>query len=207
MTYLQSRPSWRAVLGVFGVGVACCLGLAACSTPAAAPPAPQAASTVDLNQAWDVLSQSSRLAQLTPEAPLAAAGPKIMSPDEARAAAPFAFGLPAWVPPGFELQPQAEVIAPTAKAGFASVSLNWQNAQGGAIELLISQGEAGLALAGAGSEAVQIGGQPASLQQQSGLGADRLTLSWARGSLTYRLATDAGAATRAELVRMAESVS
>ena len=132
-----------------------------------------------------------------------------MSLDKARLAVPFAFGVPAWTPPGFQLQAQAEVIVPASKDGLTSVNLSWQNAQGAAIELSISQGAAGSALAGAGgdSQSLQINGQPASLRRQTGLGADRLVLSWTRAPLAYRLTLDAGAATGDDLVHMAESIS
>jgi len=204
----QRRLNWSAVLGL--VGAMAWLGLAGCAGKPPAPAVPQAASSPDISQAWTVLSQNPRFAQTSPTNSPAPAGPQSMSPAEARLAAPFVFGLPGWVPPGFELQDQAEVIAPARRGDFASVSLTWQNAQDATIELLISQGEASADLAGAGanSESLQIGGQPASLRHQTGLGgADRLVLAWASGSLSYRLTAESGAATRDELVRMAASIS
>jgi hypothetical protein len=208
---------WRPVLGIIGAAV--WLGLAACGgivVPPApqvpqAPQAPNAPDTsgVDTSGAWEALSQNSRLAQSSPTGAGAPAAPESMSPDEARLAAPFAFGVPAWTPPGFQLQAQAEVIVPASNDGLASVNLNWQNAQGAAIEFSVSQGAAGSALAGAGgdSQSLQINGQPARLRHQTGLGADRLVLSWTRGALAYRLTADAGAATGDDLVHMAASVS
>ena len=205
--------SWRPALSL--IGAALWLGLAACGGPLAAPapPVPRVlnapdASGVDANGAWEALSQNSRLAQSASADAGAPAAPESLSLDAARLAVPFAFGLPAWTPPGFQLQALADVIVPTSKDGLASVSLNWQNAEGAAIELSIAQGAAGSALAGAGgdSQALQINGQPASLRHQTGLGADRLVLSWTRAPLAYRLTADAGAATRDDLVQMAESV-
>ena len=213
------RMGWRPALII--IGAALWLGLAACGGTLA-PPAPQVlqapntpdasgadTSGADTSGAWEALSQNSRLAQLAPADAGLPAAPVSMSPDEARLAVPFAFGVPAWTPSGFQLQAQAEVIVPASKDGLASVNLNWQNAQGAAIELSISQGAAGSALAGAGgdSQSLQINGQPASLRRQTGLGADRLVLSWTRGALAYRLTADAGAATGDDLVHMAASIS
>src|SRR5436309_468759 len=72
-------------------------------------PASATASNLDNDAALSALSQSSRLAQSAPVAP------QTMSPAAAHSAAPFAFGVPAWAPPGFQLQPQAEVIVPASK--------------------------------------------------------------------------------------------
>jgi hypothetical protein len=202
---------WRPALSI--IGPALCLGLAACGGTLAAP-APQVpralnapdASGVDASGAWEALSRSAQSAPADAGAP---AAPESMSLDEARLAVPFAFGAPAWTPPGFQLQSQTEVIVPTSQDGLASVNLSWQNAQGAAIELSISQGAGGAALAGAGgdSRSLQINGQPASLRHQTGLGTDRLVLSWTRTPLAYRLTADAGAATGDDLVHMAESIS
>ena len=139
---------------------------------------------------------------------MAPAGPKLMSPAEAQSAAPFVYGVPAWAPPGFQFQPQVEVIAPPASDGFASVSLNWQNAAGASIELIISQDPQGLGLSGAGTDRqpVQIGSQLGSLWRQSGFAADRLMLDWTRDGVSDRLSADAEAVTRDDLVRMAASV-
>jgi hypothetical protein len=201
------RQNWVAVLSV--VSAMAWLGLAACGGAPAAPLAPQAPGAPATSDLWTVLSQNPRLAQSTPGDTPAPAGPKLMSPGQARSATAFAFGVPAWAPPGFQLQAQAEVISPSATDDFASVSLDWQNAQGATIELLISRGDLGSGLAGAGadSETLQIGGQPANLRHQTGFGSDRWTLSWSSASLNYRLAAESGAATRDDLVRMANSIS
>ena len=206
--------SWRPALSI--IGAAAWLGLAACGGPLA-PPAPQVPRSlsapdtngVDTSGAWEALNQNSRLAESAPADAGAPAGPESMSLDKARLAVPFAIGVPAWTPPGFQLQAQAEVIVPASKDGLTSVNLSWQNALGAAIELSISQGAAGSALAGAGgdSQSLQINGQPASLRRQTGLGADRLVLSWTRAPLDYRLTLDAGVATGDDLVHMAESIS
>jgi hypothetical protein len=206
MTRGWRRMTWRPVLGI--AGAALCLGLAACSGGGAAP-APGAPSTPVNSSGWVTLNQDISVEQLPPLSPTTEPiAPKVMSPDEARSTAPFAFGVPAWVPAGFQLQAQAEVISPTSTVGYTSVNLDWQNAQGAVIELTVSHSEAGSSLlGGSGSaESLQVGGQPATLRHQTGFGADRLTLSWTRGSLAYRLTADADAATRDDLVRMAASV-
>jgi hypothetical protein len=124
---------------------------------------------------------------------------------DARAAVPFAVGLPAWAPDGFQLLDAVEVTADPASA---SVALAWQNADGAAIDLTLSNNPAGAGrLAGAGSvEAVTINGQPASVRHTTGLGASRLVLTWTRDGVAYRLAAPADALDTASLVRMAESI-
>jgi hypothetical protein len=131
-----------------------------------------------------------------------------MSPAEAQAAAPFAYGVPAWAPPGFDLQPQVELIAPPASDGFASVALTWQDAAGARIGLDISQDKLGLGLSGTGTDRqpVQIGSQLGSLWRQSGFAADRLVLDWMLGGLSYRLSAEAGVVSADDLVRMAASI-
>ena len=199
-----------ASISVVVVFVAACGGSP--SGPAA-PPAPHGLSSeagdANTDNAWAVLSQSSRVATPVASTPAAPAAPEVMSPAEAQAAAPFAFGVPAWAPPGFELQPQAELIAPPASDAFASVALSWQNAAGASIGLVISQDKWGLGLTGTGTDPqpVQIGSQLGSLSRQSGFAADRLVLDWTLGALSYRLSADAEAVSREDLVRMAESVS
>jgi hypothetical protein len=186
------------------------LSLAACGGEAA--PAPRAPSTPIEGDGLSALNQSISIDQVierqTSAGPAGPAGPRVLSPDEARSAVPFAFGVPAWVPAGFALQDQAEVITSTSRGGYASVHLNWLNAQGAAIELAISQGDTGTLLqGGAGShEPVEVNGAPATLHHQTRLGADRLTLNWTRDSLAYRLTADAGAATRDDLLHMAQSI-
>src|SRR5579864_551430 len=104
------KRSGPVVLGAAVVVV--WLGLAACGGTPAAPPAPQAPAGSVTSDAWTALSQNPRFAQATPDDTQAPAGPKVMSPAEARSAAPFVFGMPAWAPAGFQLQAQADVIAP-----------------------------------------------------------------------------------------------
>src|SRR5262245_14425794 len=181
---------WRQRTGFMWLGVmsaVAALLVAACGgSPSgpSAPPAPHGlssdagAASANSDDAWTVLSQSKRVA--TPdsasEPTVAPSGPALMSPDQARSAAPFAYSVPAWAPPGFQLQPQVEVIAPPDSNGFASVSLSWQNPAGARIELSISQDAPGLGLSGAGTdrEPVQIGSQLGSLWRQTGFAADRL---------------------------------
>ncbi len=124
---------------------------------------------------------------------------------DARAAVPFSIGLPAWAPDGFQLLDAVEVTADPANA---SVGLAWQNADGAAIDLTISNNPAGAGrLAGAGSvESVTVNGQPASMRHTSGLGASRLVLTWARDGMAYRLAAPADALDTDSLVRIAESI-
>src|SRR5205085_6707421 len=59
---------------------------------------------------------------------------------DAQAAVPFAIGLPAWAPEGFQLLDAVEV---TADAASGSVSLAWQNAAGETIDLTLSNNPAG----------------------------------------------------------------
>jgi hypothetical protein len=206
-----------------GTALLLALSAGACSaapSATAAPPGPAArvlsstdGGSPNINDAWSVLSQSSRVAASDTsdgaDATDEPAGPQVMSPAAAQAAAPFQYAVPAWAPTGFALQPEVEVLAPPATDGYASVSLTWQNAAGATIALTISQDQAGLGLAGAGSDPqpVQIGSQLGSLSQLSGFAADRLLLYWTSGKLSYRLAADVGSATRDDLVRMAESVN
>jgi hypothetical protein len=128
-----------------------------------------------------------------------------MSLADARGAVPFSIGLPAWAPDGFQMLDAVEVTADSARA---SVGLTWQNADGAAIDLSLSNNPAGTGrLAGAGTvESVTINGQPASLRRTSGLGASRLVLTWTREAVAYRLAAPADAVDAASLVRMAESI-
>jgi len=204
-------------VSVVGTALLLALSAGACGgapSATALPPGPAArvltstdGSSPNINDAWSVLSQSSRVAGA--DATDEPAGPQVMSPAQAQAAAPFQYAVPAWAPTGFVLQPEAEVLAPPATDGYASVSLTWQNDAGAMIELTISQDQAGLGLAGAGSDPqpVQIGSQLGSLSQLSGFAADRLLLYWTSGKLSYRLSADVGSATRDDLVRMAGSVN
>ena len=123
---MAHRRTWLSGMVLIGAVVA--LAVAACGgAPAAPAPAGHVLSSSDTDNAngddaYSALSQSSRLAapDATPAPAVAPEGPKLMSPAEAQSAAPFAYGVPAWAPPGFQLQPQVEVIAQPASDGFAS---------------------------------------------------------------------------------------
>jgi len=133
--------------------------------------------------------------------------PVTLSLDEARAALPFEFGVPASAPEGFTLQDDVEVLQVEAGA-YSSVILGWLNADEAAIFLQVAWADtSGSPLGGAGdAQPVTVNGQPATLVHVTRLSQDRLTLNWKVGDLAYTLTADGGAANGDDLVRMAESV-
>ncbi len=178
--------------------------LAACASP----PAGQA--TAEDTDGWvelgsDIVIDESTFERVTPQ-PVA---PVTMSQAEAQAQLPFAYALPAWAPEGFVLQDEVEVVQPESGLGYMSVSLIWLRADEAALHLQVAQADDDQpALGAAGSsQAVTVNGQPASLVHATHLGAERLSLTWPRGDLTYTLSAEDGAATPEDLQRMAESVA
>jgi hypothetical protein len=178
---------------------------------ACAAPNPTATSPTDAaSEGWQELDDSlvldeSAFARVTPEP----VEPVVMSQSEAQAQLPFEFALPAWVPAGFALQDEVEVVQPAGGPGYTSVSLSWLGADEAVLRLRVAQAaDDQPALAAAGStEALMVNGQPATLVHTHRLGSERLALTWPRGELTYTLTAEAGAATPEDLRRMAESVA
>lgn len=138
-----------------------------------------------------------------------AVAPVEMDRAAAEAVLPFALSLPAWVPEGFAALEAVEVVAPEeVQAGdYASVIVTWEDTAGAQVQLQVSANAAGPGLSAAGAgEAVTVNGGPATLIETQGLGPSRLSLSWGRMGLDYRLTADADALTGDDLVRMAESI-
>jgi hypothetical protein len=137
--------------------------------------------------------------------------PAQMSLSEAQAALPFAVALPAWVPPGFVLRDQVEVIAPetAADGDYASLILTWEDPDGAEVQLQVSTLAADQPSVGAAGlgQAVTVNGLPATLLETQGLGPDRLTLSWTRTGLSYRLSATGGVLAADQLLQMAESIA
>jgi hypothetical protein len=137
--------------------------------------------------------------------------PSQMSLSEAEAALPFAVGLPAWVPPGFALRDRVEVIAPeTAAAGdYASLILTWEDPDGAEVQLQVSTLAADQPAVGAAGlgQPVTVNGLPGTLLETQGLGPDRLSLSWSRAGLSYRLSATGGSLAAEQLLQMAESIA
>jgi len=135
--------------------------------------------------------------------------PVTMSHAEAQAALPFEYALPAWAPEGFVLEEEVKVILPAGGLGYTSAGFTWLNAAGSVLYLQIEQRDDDQpALGAAGSsQAVTVNGQPAVLLYTRRLGLERLSLTWARGDLTYVLSAEAGVAAPEDLLRMAESVA
>ena len=137
-----------------------------------------------------------------------ASAPAAMSLAEARARVPFAVGLPAWVPDGFALQDEADIVLPTVDGKSAALIVTFQNAAEDAITLQVSQGtEARTYAEGAVSaEQIQVNGQPATLARSGFFNRNHLGLSWKRQEVSYSLAAEEGVVSAEDLVRMAESV-
>jgi hypothetical protein len=137
--------------------------------------------------------------------------PAQMSRAEAEARLPFAVTLPAWVPEGFTLNDQVEVVAPAdAAAGdYASLILTWENPEGAEVQLQVSTTLADQPPVGAAGlgQAVLVDGLPATLLETQGLGPDRLTLTWLRAGLNYRLSATGGVLAGEQLLQMAESIA
>lgn len=188
---------------VFGVGLA--VLLAACGAPNATEVSgtEEVSGWVELEDGL-VLDESS-FVKVTP-VPVA---PVTMSRSEAQARLPFEFGVPAWAPEGFSLQDEVEVVQPADGLGYTSVSLTWLNPDEAILRLRVAQaGDDQLTLGAAGStETLTVNGQPATLVHSQQFGTERLALTWLRTDLTYTLSAEAGAATPAELQRMAESIA
>jgi len=138
-----------------------------------------------------------------------AVAPVEMDRAAAEAVLPFALNLPAWVPEGFGALEAVEVVAPEeVQAGdYASVIVTWEDPGGAQVQLQVSANAAGPGLGAAGAgETVSVNGSPATLIETQGLGPSRLSLSWGRMGLDYRLTADGDALAGDDLVRMAESI-
>jgi hypothetical protein len=137
--------------------------------------------------------------------------PEALSQAEAQARLPFTLPLAAEAPVGFVLLDRVEVVAPeTVDEGeYASAILTWENAAGDQVQLQVSAGEAARAPLGAAGDgqAVSVNGAPGTLVEARGLGPARLTLSWSRAGLDYRLAASSGTLDGAALLAMAESIA
>jgi hypothetical protein len=183
------------------------LTLAACGAPSptpAASPTPEPAPTegfVVLDD--DIIIDDFNFEIVTAE-PVA---PVTMSQAEAQSALPFAYALPAWVPPGYVLQPDVEVLQ-SPSGGYASLILTWLDAGEAALQLRVATAApSGSDLGAAGaSETVSVNGAPASLRQTGLPGLRRRILSWPHAGLSYSLSADAGTLAGDDLVRVAESI-
>jgi len=131
---------------------------------------------------------------------------------------PFTLTLPTWVPDGFELQEEVQVILPTEISRHTSVSLQWcpvgrsYNCIHMIAECPVGAVPPSSLVVGPGNvEEVEINGQPAALvhgawnadsqRYDPGL---QLSLMWEQGGVTYSLfALDVQAE---DLIRMAESI-
>ncbi len=189
---------------------------AACGSPAATP-APGGTALPEATDAVEGLNPDAILDSFgQPTAPPAV--PQAMSQEEAQARLPFHFALPAWVPAGFTLQDQVEVVLPSnasnaseaSGGGYASVIVTWLNPDDSALRLQVASQPADQPrLGGAGSsQAASVNGQPAVLVQSgsASLGLARLSLTWESNSLSHSLSADAGLVSGDDLVRMAESI-
>jgi len=170
----------------------------------------QAAAT-DTGGDWVVLDD----VDIDPEAILlhgateAAVAPVEMDRAAAEAVLPFALHLPGWVSEGVAERELVEVVAPEeVQAGdYASVIVTWEDTAGAQVQLQVSANAAGPGLGAAGAgESVSVNGNPATLIETQGLGPSRLSLSWGRMGLDYRLTADGDALAGNDLVRMAESI-
>jgi len=142
-------------------------------------------------------------------APDEAVAPEEMTRAAAEARLPFVLPWPAWTPEGFAALDLVEVVAPEeVQAGdYVSVILTWEAADGAQVQLQVSANAAGPGLGGAGrGQEVTVNGKPATLVETQGLGPSRLSLSWGREGLDYRLTADEDAVTGDDLIRMAESI-
>jgi hypothetical protein len=139
-----------------------------------------------------------------------------MSLDEARAAVPFAFGVPAHLPAGYELD-RVEVWTPNETVGQVVV-LAWRDPDGMLLQLQIYAFDEGApihTLVGLDSiETVLVSGSEAALVRgawDSDSGAwghqeDTVTLIWQVGAVQYSLDARPELITVDELVSIAESV-
>ncbi len=194
----------------FTLAASALLLAAACGSPAATP-APGGTALPEATDAVEGLNPDAILDSFgQPTAPPAV--PQAMSQAEAQARLPFHYALPAWVPAGFTLQDQVEVVLPSnaSGGGYASVIVTWLNPDDSALRLQVaSQAADQPRLGGAGSsQAASVNGQPAVLVQSgsASLGLARLSLTWESNSLSHSLSADAGLVSGDDLVRMAESI-
>lgn len=176
------------------------LGAAACSADT-----PSTTEWVELDQDINVDS-----IVISSGATQAAVTPVELSLAEAEARLPFAVALPGAVPAGFVAAALVEVVAPEAAqpGDYASLIVTWENADEASVQLQISTIGAGAPAVGSvgSGTAVTVQGRPATLQQTQGLGPDRVTLTWERDELSYRLTAAGGALTGDDLLAMAESI-
>jgi hypothetical protein len=140
--------------------------------------------------------------------PAGPTSPTTMSLAEAQAKLLFAFSLPTWVPEGFILQGEIEVVLHTASSAYSTVILTWRNANEDEITLQVSPTNKTSSLTGGGSaEQVQVNGQPATLIRRSPKATPgRLSLRWEQNGLTYLLSGSEEIISAEELIRIAETV-
>ena len=132
-----------------------------------------------------------------------------MSLAEARATVPYTFGVPSWVPDGFEL---VEVYVSQFPGGVTPVTIVWHRTTPelvGVIILFVGQDMADWRVGPGSVEEVQINGQPAGLVRGA-YNADTnqwdadsgIALMWTKGDVTYHLS---GVSVE-DLIRVAESI-
>ncbi len=138
------------------------------------------------------------------------AAPESVSLAEAQARLPFAVALPAWVPEGFSVLDEVEVVQGQAEAApaYASVIVTWEDDAGASLDLQIATAGQGQARLGSaeGGEAASVNGAPATLARSHRTGSERLTLSWTRASLAYQLSAEGEAVSADDLLRVANSI-
>jgi hypothetical protein len=139
-----------------------------------------------------------------------------MSLDEARAAAPFDFGVPAVLPAGYELD-RVEVWMPNETVGQV-VQLTWRNSEGGLLELGVhayDELEPIQTIVGLDSiETVLVNGSEAALVRGGwdsdtgtwGYQEQTVTLIWRDGAVQYSLLAYPELFSVDELVSVAESI-
>jgi hypothetical protein len=116
----------------------------------------------------------------------------------AEAQSKLSFGLPAWAPEGFALQPEVDYAPPTA-------ILIWLSNDEASFTLQVSlAGSSQMGTAGA-AEAATVQGQPAILIR-SGLKHTRLSLNWTMNGLAYTLSADEASLSADNLKKIAESI-
>jgi hypothetical protein len=162
--------------------------------------------------------------------------PTVVSLDEARTLLPFGFTLPAWMPPGFVLEPEVSITLPPQELGdntgttelqiniaLASLHLRWRHADGPFIGLSIRPVQANqqhskgiIAIPPGGVVAVQVHQQPAALiMQQHGFSpadhsvhiSDVAVLRWCEYNKQYGLRARKEHVSVDDMLRIANSIT
>jgi hypothetical protein len=142
---------------------------------------------------------------------------EVVSLEEARQRLPYTFGLPTWVPEGYTLQSEVELLSTDGTESRNDVTLIWENEIGSRIYLYVRPGGEGRSwiVGPEGVEEVTLNGEPAALirgawnahTKEYDLDPSMLQLTWEQDEVQYNLTYFTSSDfSDADAIRMAESI-